>query len=360
MSSSVWQSTHLRIFVITLILAGIFLLTFFAYNSEKLPRFGVTLISQNSPSDCSHTTVKEIEEDDLIILIWMWPFGSKFGFSCAFYNISGCYLTDDKALYPTAHAVMFHHRNIRGDLQGMPTEPRPSFQKWVWYNMESPSNCGKIAGLNNLFNLTCSYRRDSDILVPYGNLLPISKEDGLFTRVPTKQKLVCWIVSNWNSRFKRVQYYNELKKYIEIKTYGRAFGQYISSEQYVEIMKSCKFYLSFENSIHKDYITEKFFRPLELSTVPVVLGPPRENYEVHAPGDAFIHVDDFHSPKELAERLRYLDQHPDEYMSYFEWRNSFKAVSGRFGLEHTCRTCHYLKKQKRFQIVRDLNKWFWE
>uniref|UniRef100_A0A8C6WP23 Fucosyltransferase n=1 Tax=Neogobius melanostomus TaxID=47308 RepID=A0A8C6WP23_9GOBI len=355
MSSSVWQSVYVRIVVGVLGVTLFLLLVFFTYNSESVPTYGLSLISPKPPANCSR---QGKDEEELIILIWMWPFGSKFGFSCAHYDITGCHLTDDKALYSKAHAVMFHHRNI--DLNTMPKEPRPYFQKWVWYNLESPSNTAKIPALNDLFNLTCSYRRDSDVLTPYGSLVPISEEDGLFTRVPTKERLVCWIVSNWNLRYKRIQYYNELKKHIEIKTYGRAFGEYISNDKYIEIMTSCKFYLSFENSIHKDYITEKFFRPMEYGAVPVVLGPPRQNYEIHAPGHAFIHVDDFPSPKELAERLKHLDQHPDEYMDFFEWRNSFKAVSGRFGLEQTCRTCHYLKKQKRYQVFRDLNKWFWE
>lgn len=355
MSSSILHSVYLRVFVFSL---TVLLLVFYAYKSETISAYTGSFIYKNCPvnSSCEKTAQKQPE---LIILIWMWPFGSKFELNCDRYGISGCLLTDEKTLFSKAHAVMFHHRDIHSDLQGMPKDPRPSFQKWVWYNMESPENTRKIAALNNLFNLTCNYRRDADILTAYGNLVPVSEGDGLFTHVPTKDKTVCWIVSNWNSRYKRVQYYNELKKHIEIKTYGRAFGQYITNDQYIKTMSSCKFYLSFENSIFKDYITEKFFRPLELGAVPVVLGPPRENYEIHAPGDAFLHVDDFPSPKELAERLKHFEQHPDEYMSFFEWRNSFKAESRQLGVAQACRTCHYLKVQKRYQIFRNLNKWFW-
>ena len=39
-----------------------------------------------------------------------------------------------------------------------------------------------------------------------------------------------------------------------------------------EQMKSHKFYLSFENAICQDYITEKFFRAVERGLVPIVLG----------------------------------------------------------------------------------------
>ncbi|CAM4640701.1 unnamed protein product [Leuciscus chuanchicus] len=167
---------------------------------------------------------------DTILLIWMWPFGHPFdlGLCSSMYDIHGCHLTVNKSQFNKAHGVLFHHRDINGDLSNMLKLPRPPFQKWVWMNMESPSNSGQRSNLNNLFNLTTTYRQDSDIMVPYG----------------------------------------------------------------------CKFYLSFENSIHKDYITEKLYNPLSLGTVPVVLGPPRKNYEEFISGSAFIHVDDFNSPKE--------------------------------------------------------------
>ncbi|XP_055079805.1 4-galactosyl-N-acetylglucosaminide 3-alpha-L-fucosyltransferase 9-like isoform X2 [Periophthalmus magnuspinnatus] len=356
MSSSIWFSAHLRILVLVLIIVTVALL-FLGYNSENPSTIGFSPLPQNSVINCSNVR-EERKSQDPILLIWVWPFGHKFDLNCDPFDITGCKLTDDRSLYPTAHAVIFHHDDI--DVYLQPKEPRPSFQLWVWFNMESPSNSNRISGFRNLFNLTCSYRRDSDIFTPYGSLVPVSNDKKPCFRLPTKDKLVCWIVCNWNSHFKRVQYFNELKKHVEIKTYSRAFGEYISNEMYVEIITSCKFYLSFENSIHKDYITEKFYMPLKLGAVPVVLGPPRENYEAHAPAESFIHVDDFASPKELAERLQHLHLHPDQYMDYFEWRNSFKAVSGIFGLEQVCRTCHYLKTQRRYQSVRDLNKWYWD
>ncbi|KAK2887764.1 hypothetical protein Q8A67_015992 [Cirrhinus molitorella] len=244
-------------------------------------------------------------DPDTILLIWMWPFGQKFDLgSCgSLYSIHGCRLTDNRSQFNNSHGVLFHHRDIHGDLSNMPKLPRPLFQKWIWMNMESPSHSAQRSALNNLFNLTASYRLDSDILVPYGR---ISEETGGKTTytVPHKNKLVCWIVSNWNSNHKRSQYYRQFKQHISIETYGRGFSKPISNEDYLDVVSSCKFYLSFENSIHKDYITEKLYNPLKLGTVPVALGPPRKNYEELIPGSAFIHVDDFSSPKELAEHLK--------------------------------------------------------
>ncbi|KAM9334664.1 4-galactosyl-N-acetylglucosaminide 3-alpha-L-fucosyltransferase 9-like [Symphorus nematophorus] len=326
---------------------------------DSSPNGSTELLIHTPPTDNQKTQDAAVDtEPDTILLIWKWPFGPSFDHSCSFYNIQKCHLTDDRTLYNKAHGVLFHHRDIHGDLGGMPTEPRPWFQKWVWLNMESPDNLVQISQLNHLFNLTCSYRRDSNIPVPYGYLEPVTPEDESF-KLPAKDKLVCWIVTNWNPQFKRVHFYNELKKHIEIHTYGDAFGHHVNDEDFPRIVSSCKFYLSFENSLHKDYFTEKLFRPMMLGAVPVVLGPPRENYENSIPGDSFIHVNDFSTPKELADRLLYLDKNNPEYMSYFGWTKRFKVKKTWFGFEHACRTCSYLQTHRGYEAFHDLNKWYW-
>ena len=306
--------------------------------------------------------IQDVEVDaepETLLLIWMWPFGIEFDLNCDMFKYKGCRLTDDKSLYHKAHGVLFHHRDIHGNLENLPSEPRPWFQKWVWMNMESPSNCGKLPGLDNIFNLTSCYRSDSHIPVPYGNFLPQTSEVESF-QLPTKDKLVCWIVSLWNDELKRVQYYNELKEHIQIDTYGKAFDKNVDNQNYGNIVSSCKFYLSFENSQHTDYITEKLFSPLIMGTVPVVLGTSRENYENLIPGDSFIHVDDFSTPKELAERLLQLGQDTTEYMRFFDWKKTYRIRQAHFGVEHACKACRYLQENRGYQASHSLTKWFWD
>lgn len=305
-------------------------------------------------------TSTEKEEPDTIVLIWMWPFGSRFGLepcSSAF-NIHGCHLTDDRGLFNQAHGVMFHHRDIRWDVSNMPKLPRPAFQKWIWWNMESPTHSGQNPLLKDLFNLTSGYRRDSDIPVPYGWLSDATEVEKNYV-IPKKEKFVCWVVSHYNPNHKRSQYFNELVKYINVEAHGSHFNSPINNNDYLNLVSSCKFYLSFENSIHRDYMTEKLFNPLALGTVPVVLGPPRENYEQFIPSEAFIHVDDFPSPKELADHLKLLDQNEDLYRKYFTWREHFVSKRANFGLDHACRICEHIRKNKHYKVVKDLNSWYW-
>ncbi|XP_064196043.1 4-galactosyl-N-acetylglucosaminide 3-alpha-L-fucosyltransferase 9-like [Anguilla rostrata] len=298
------------------------------------------------------------EQNQTVILIWMWPFGRAFALtSCsALLNIDGCHLTSDRNMLSKSHGVIFHHRDIRSDLSNLPPPQRPIFQKWVWMNFESPTNSRKITGLRSLFNLTSNYRHDADIPVYYGTIVQTQENN---FKIPSKDKLVCWIVSNWNPSYKRVAYYNALKQLIDIHVYGRAFGKPVGNQDFHPTIASCKFYLSFENSIHKDYITEKLYNPLSVGTVPIVLGPSRQNYENFVPGDAFIHVDDFFSPKELAEYILFLDKNDDMYHRYFYWRRHFEAKRPSIFMEAICRTCNYLKTYKEYKAIDNLETWYW-
>ena len=49
-----------------------------------------------------------------------------------------------------------------------------------------------------------------------------------------------------------------------------------------------KFYLSFENSLCRDYITEKFWKVLSYNVVPLVFGGG--NYSLYAPKKSYIDV----------------------------------------------------------------------
>uniref|UniRef100_A0A8C5SN83 Fucosyltransferase n=1 Tax=Laticauda laticaudata TaxID=8630 RepID=A0A8C5SN83_LATLA len=292
-----------------------------------------------------------------LVLVWLSPFGKRFNPSdCLDMNISNCYITMDRRTYNQSHAVIFHHRDIWWNLRNLPQKPRPLFQKWIWMNMESPSHSPPKRGLNRIFNLTLNYRRDADIHVPYGLLT--FKPKVYQAVVPPKDKLVCWIVSNRYPQ-ERIRYYKELKKYIKIHTYGKLFGRHLSRKEFMPTVSSCKFYLAFENSIFKDYITEKIYFTFLAGSVPVVLGPPRENYEDYVLPQSFIHVDDFKSPRNLSEYLLMLDQNDTLYLSYFEWKKNFSVYHPHFWKSHFCLACDYIQKHPAYKSVGNLEKWFW-
>ncbi|XP_055024980.1 4-galactosyl-N-acetylglucosaminide 3-alpha-L-fucosyltransferase 9-like [Misgurnus anguillicaudatus] len=304
------------------------------------------------------------KQDKPILLLWVWPENYRFDLNICktIYNIDGCHLTDDRSLYSNTDAVLLFHKAIR--LSTLPPSPRPPFQKWIWMNVESPTNTKKIPGIENLFNLTLSYREDSDI--PVRLRLTSRKIPDEDFEIPKKERLICWVVSN-NAAYTGVgtrnTYYRELSKYVHIHVYGKAYGSFLDYKDYFPTIASCKFYLSFENSIHKDYITEKLNGPLAVGTVPVVLGPPRKNYERFVPGDSFIHVDDFPDAKSLVEYLVRLDVDDDAYRRYFNWRRHFSArphliLQNQEFVLAICTACDYVGKHQEYKQAHDIYEWF--
>jgi hypothetical protein len=90
------------------------------------------------------------------------------------------------------------------------------------------------------------------------------------------------------------------------------------------VARDYKFYLSFENDICTDYITEKAYNALQLDTVPVVLSGARLADEL-PPGavvDALART-----PEQLAEHLFALLADPAAYQAHFDWRRRYRAAS---------------------------------
>lgn len=86
------------------------------------------------------------------------------------------------------------------------------------------------------------------------------------------------------------------------------------------------------------------------------MGAPRADYEKHAPENSFIHVDDFASPKELADYLNLLHENDTMYNEYFEWRETGQFINTYF----FCRLCAMLHEAPYSQAhyYEDFNEWW--
>lgn len=300
-----------------------------------------------------------------VMLLWFWPENRKFDFQdCkTLFKIDSCYLTDDRSLYSRAQAVLVYHGAIHDDLSNLPSLPRGRFQRWIWFNMNPPNRTQRIEGLQGLFNLTLSYRRDADIHVRWKLTVKKNPKDDFV--LPKKKHMVCWIVDGddlHKKSGKSYDYYRELVKYIKVDVFDSSSDNF-KGENFFLTISSCKFYLSFEDSIYRDYITEAFNGPLAAGTVPIVLGPTRRNYEDFAPGSSFVHVDDFSEPAKLAEHLLRLEKDNETYMRYFNWRRFYTAKHHPTEEKHEfahaiCQACHYINIFKEYRVVPDLYKWF--
>lgn len=314
------------------------------------------------PNPGSDTPSRHSGARSLTLLIWWLPFGREFPLpECGTsYGVQGCTLTSDRRAYARADAVIIHHRELMMYWEELPDKPRPLAQKWIWMNFESPSHSGSLHQFDAMFNLTMSYRVGSDIFLPYGYLQRWRFHgNGQPVHTEHKRGLVAWVISNWSEEQERVQFYHRLRRYLHVDVYGRDFLPLLN-DSVVKTVSRYKFYLAFENSCHTDYITEKLWRNALVSgAVPVVLGPPRENYERFLPADAFIHIEDFKGPRALAAYLKYLDRNPALYRRYQAWRRDYTVHVTRFWAEHFCAACQAVKASLHVhKTINRLAFWF--
>ena len=79
------------------------------------------------------------------------------------------------------------------------------------------------------------------------------------------------------------------------------------------------FVFGFHNALDNTNIDEKLFWPYQANSLNVVMANDIAYY--FAPGkNSFMDASRYASPKELAEHLLYLQENPDEYLKYFEYR----------------------------------------
>jgi alpha-1,3-fucosyltransferase 10 len=284
----------------------------------------------------------DLKSTELLVLAWTEHFfGADYLESKRFASpggpMIGLEFTQDRNRLPEADAVWFHGPSILE----LP-ERRPD-QIWILMSMESAVNYPMLRHpkLNEVFDLTMTYRLDSDIPCPYPN----RRDYGSFLDPPTPHPgpssgaLAVYIASNPVDH--RDRYVRELMRHIPIDSLGsclnnRRLNDFVTGpdswtrggwDSILSVLPKYKFYLAFENSMTVDYVTERVFHALVCGVVPVYLGAP--NVREFLPGDdAAIVATDFDSPADLADYLRHLDSDDEAYARHLRWKAA--PLSDRF------------------------------
>ena len=251
-------------------------------------------------------------------------------------------------------ALVFHGR----DEQLRPVHRKPS-QVYIIYMLESPIHRESyfIEG-DNFYNWTATYSHESDIWVPYWDFRS-KRYNGSFKEVlgilpqmvynrRQSEAMVAWVVSSCQTPSRREQYVQALQRHIKVDIYGGC--GYPCSPNAPTTRSAChrtlassgryKFYLSFENSACRDYITEKAELPLLTGLVPVVYGGLEgSDHSFKFPPHSFIDVRNFSSPEQLAKYLLYLDKNDNAYLAYHYWRMHYELTAHNL-LCNICESLH--------------------
>ena len=201
--------------------------------------------------------------------------------------------------------------------------------------------------LGSYFNLSMSYRRDADIPIPYGKLVPTANHptgatldhlissyglhnSHLARKERHNQSLAAQFVSNCGSVSGREKVVKSLSAHVPVDVFGGCGKMKCprsnSTLCYQLLGDRYKFYLSLENAVCKDYVTEKFFNILPYNTIPVVMNGA--DMTKVAPKHSYINVLDFPSTAKLAEYLKKVASDDQLFASFFWWREFYKVQVG--------------------------------
>ena len=234
---------------------------------------------KNEVISTSGSTVNKTRKAITTLLIYTTFFGNKDWF----YILDDCSLngkrktsckkdmidvTDDKRRFTKSDFVLFHAMDDMPSLDHLKTiiKDKPSSQFWIYFSQESPILTPDTTPLNGMFDLTYTYRSDSDFVASYGDYqeIPFANNREQDFSVG-KDKLLFWMVSNCRPHLRK-SFVHELQKYIVVDVFGKCSGEFgqdssscSRSESCIDIFKHYKFYLSLENALCEDYITEKYW-----------------------------------------------------------------------------------------------------
>lgn len=338
------------------------------------------LTSGNSPKTAVWFNKQQVSRPDLsgykTILIWNNPErgegGTEFGYGhqsfaqqkceitkCAFYDKASSFLP-----FEDYDAIIVNMARL-GKSQ-LPNFSRKPKQRFIFLTQESPQELPDfVPGIKDFFNWTMSYRFDSDVQLLYGRIhqnptAPKTTEETkeLIQRMhlpsaknyaKNKTRPIGWMVSHCKTGSSRETYARELGQFIPVDIYGKCgnlscfrYKKHWRSHPkcYDMLEENYKFYLSFENSICTDYVTEKFYEIINRGILPIVYGGA--NYSQIAPPHSYINALEF-TPEKLADYLKLLDANDTLYNEYFWWKDHYQF---EVGLEQTVRHgfCDLCKK----------------
>ena len=194
----------------------------------------------------------------------------------------------------------------------------------------------KLEWLDNLFNWTISYRRDSDIFYPFGLFQDLKDPDeSTFNwHEQLKRKNAVWYSNKCNTSSQR----ETLVKKMETKDGYRfatfLYGKCVDRMPKIKLGKSLlatmkrkiRYYLALEEDICDDYITEQYFRALSYGYVPVVFGGADLGYDEVGLAGTYIDALDFENSDDLVQYLTTMQANSVEFVQYLAWQQEYRVV----------------------------------
>jgi hypothetical protein len=155
------------------------------------------------------------------------------------------------------------------------------------------------------------------------------------------RKDCCMVVSNANAK-ERIRFYEKLKEHIHIDMGGKYLNNVGGPvEDKMEFIKNYKFVISFENSSHPGYSTEKLIEPMLCNTIPIYWGDSTVDKDFNI--NSFINLHQYQTEDEAINEIVHLILNSDEYVNKLNqpWfnQNINPTLEYHFKLENILLIC---------------------
>ncbi|KAH8245405.1 hypothetical protein KR032_009882 [Drosophila birchii] len=293
-----------------------------------------------------------------------------------------CEVTNQHDFLPAVElydAVVFHSAEMFPLLEQVPAKRSPR-QVYVFALMEPPGETKhRLDDEQGFYNLTMTYRLDSDVVWSYGQIVDIEtgavvapspnpswrkppvppyNDSAIYDLWAGKSKMAAWFVSHCETISKREVLAENLQDFFPVDIYGKC-GKLSCSrgDPHCDEMLDTDyyFYLAFENSLCDDYVTEKLFNALHRNIVPVVFGGA--DYSRILPPHSYIDANRFETVADLALHMNYVGGDAEEYASYFWWRRHYRLGNS----SPFCQLCARLHEpgfSHKSQSYNDIQAWW--
>ena len=330
----------------------------------------------------------------LLILSWVQPnYGAALYFTPDFLGRQRfrqlhcpktCVLfetTDNRRMLSKADVVIF---NFRMAPAAAAPSLRPPGTVYILTSMEAPvSEERPPPAVLNRFNFFWSYRRSLPLSSTYFHMINLTYADLLRPAVPFRKRRktpLATLISNCHTRSGRTAFNAALMKFMEVHNYGGCLHNkeppahikklnqqsHEAGRKMEELLAEYVFYLSLENSICTDYITEKLGRSFRFGTLPIVASVNNvfPDYSKMTPNEhTVINILSFKTVQEVAQRLKEITSKEklfDFYLSYRkerpeDWPLAFRQSLNAQTQEDGCPLCklsaNFLDKNARTKMA---------
>ena len=143
----------------------------------------------------------------------------------------------------------------------------------------------------------------------------LNKHIDIDAKIANKSDFCSFVVSNCvEAEDIRTQFFNKLSEYKKVNSGGRYLnniGKPEGVEDKLEFQMKHKFSITFENSSHPGYITEKLVQGFAACTVPIYFGD--KNVVAYFNKDSFININDYNDLDEVVEAVKKVDADDELY-----------------------------------------------